>query len=348
MSMRHGAKGLEGLIDDVIVAADPVAGPEGWPVRLLLATSLYGAFDRLRCREAPFDRTAYAEHLAGLRRLVCAFEHEGPLVAEKPASDGGLEDKVADLYSRCWVNYTAESFLETVHLFTERFALNDVDLGFLRGARCLDAGCGSGRYTVAMAQCGAEEAVGVDLSQRAVEWARAMVDRLGVKGVQFAQGSVLDLPLEWSKRFDFVCSNGVVHHTRDWRQGLREIYRVLRPGGLAYVFVYGAGGLFWALVDRCRALMAPVPLDVAEGWLKALGMPEGKIFNFLDHWYTPIQERLTRAEFEAELRACGFTDFRSIPRAYIYDASERLSRYPEEGDLVGEGDLRYLAWKPKR
>lgn len=346
--MEHSGKELEGLIDQVIAAADPTPGADGWPVRLLLATSLYGAFDRLRCQEAPFDRAAYAEHLGRLKSLVGAFERAGPPDPPKPISELDLEEKVADLYSRCWANYTAESFLETVQLFAERFALNDVDLGVLKGARCLDAGCGSGRYTVAMAQCGAQEVVGVDLSQRAVEWARAMVDRLGVKGVQFAQGSVLDLPPEWSERFDFICSSGVIHHTRDWRQGLREIHRVLRPDGFAYVLVYGAGGLFWALVDRCRALVAPVPLDVAEGWLKALGMPEGKIFNFLDHWYTPIQERLIRAEFEVELRRCGFADLRSMPRGYIYEPSERLARYPDEGDLIGEGELRYLVRKPKR
>jgi SAM-dependent methyltransferase len=346
--VKRSGPELRGLIDAVIAAADPGTGPEGWPVRLLLATSLYGAFDRLRCREAPFDRAAYAEHLGGLKSLARALERAGPPSPPKPISGEDLEEKVDDLYSRCWANYSDQAFVETVQFFRDRFVLNEVDLGFLKGARCLDAGCGSGRYTVAMAHLGAGEAVGVDLSRRAVEWARAMAHRLRVAGVEFVQSSVLDLPVEWNGRFDFVCSNGVVHHTRDWRRGVRETYRVLRPGGLAYVFVYGAGGLFWELVDRCRALLAPVPLDTAEGWLKALGTPEGKIFNFLDHWYTPIQGRLVRAEFEAELKAAGFVELRSIPRAYIYDASERLARYPDEGDLVGEGDLRYLARKPER
>lgn len=348
MRAARSANDLEELIDDVITTAQPAPGPDGWPVRLLLATSLYGAFDRLRCQETPFDRAAYADHLADLKRLAQAVKSAGSSGLTPPRPEPDLEDKVADLYSRCWANYTDQAFLATVDLFRERFSSNAVDLGFLKGARALDAGCGSGRYTIAMAREGAREAVGIDLSHRAVEWARATASRLGVGGATFLQGSVLRLPEEWSGRFDFVCSNGVVHHTRDWRQGLREIYRVLRGGGLAYVFVYGAGGLFWALVDRCRALVAPVPLDVAEAWLKALGTPEGKTFNFLDHWYTPIQDRLTRAEFEAELNACGFAELRPIPRAFIYDASERLARYPDEGDLVGEGDLRYLARKPER
>lgn len=346
--MELPGRQLEGLVDEVISAGDPPDQPEGWPLRLLLATSFYGAFDRLRSNEAPFDRAAYAEHLRQLEELSAEFGRPEASLPSKPVSELELEAKVADLYSRCWANYGDQAFLESVELFAERLTVNDVDLDFLRGARCLDAGCGSGRYTIAMARCGASEVVGVDLSQRAVEWASAMAQRLGVTGVEFVQGSVLDLPTHWSGRFDFVCSNGVVHHTRDPKAGLREIFRVLRPGGTAYILVYGAGGFYWSLVDRCRALLAPVPIDVAEKWLKALGMPEGKIFNFLDHWYTPIQERVARAEFEERLRACGFTDMRSLLRSRIYDGSERIVRYPDEHDIFGEGELRYLAKKPGR
>ncbi len=70
------------------------------------------------------------------------------------------------------------------------------------------------------------------------------------------------------------------------------------------------------------------------------------MFFCLDHWYTPYQERVTRTDLERRLRDCGFAELRYLPRARIYDTSERLHRYPAEADLIGDPDLRYLARKP--
>ena len=316
-------------------------------LRLSVSFSLYTEFDALRCQERPFDRAVFAGRVGAVERLLGSY----PRVAARKRSKSAArptEAVVAELYSRCWSHYDDAAFRQTIELFEERFRLNRADLSFLKGADCLDAGCGSGRYTMAMAKLGARTSLGVDISERAVREAAQRSGRLGFgRSVQFVQGSVIDMPREWTGRFDFVCSNGVVHHTTNPAKGLEEIFRVLKPGGQAYVFVYGAGGLFWELVDAIRALVAPVPLDVADAWLQSLGVTAGKIFNALDHWYTPMQERLTEREFESRLEACGFEKLVPVPRAKIYDASERKCRFPEERDLVGEGDLRYLAAKPR-
>jgi SAM-dependent methyltransferase len=324
--------------------------PDGvdFALRVGIAHALFLYHDRLRSEEQPFDRAAFARRLdSAYGEVACRAHVVRAVGANAAAVTAVYEDYVADLYSRCWAKYDDRAFMETVDFFEERFRLNGISLD-LTGQECLDAGCGSGRYTLAMVKCGARRAIGVDLSARAIADARARADRLQEFGskVEFVQGSVIDLPGNWSQRFDFVCSNGVVHHTPDPVKGIDEIFRVLKPGGRAFIMVYGKGGLFWALVDFIREILTPVPVDFAEAWLELSGVPVGKIFFCLDHWYTVYQERLDRSELEARLAGAGFTDIQYLPHARIYDSSERLHRYAEEADLIGSPDPRYLVTRP--
>ena len=344
LTLAHFVSRLKRIVSKV---AKLDAGGADHALRLTVSFSLYTQFDALRCQERSFDRPAFAERVSAVEHLLRVSPRWAATTpstrVRRPA-----EEFVAELYSRCWSHYDDETFRETIGLFEERFRLNRVDLSFLRDADCLDAGCGSGRYTMAMARLGAKHAIGIDISERAVREAAQRSERLGFgRSVRFIQGSVIDMPREWAGKFGFVCSNGVVHHTTNPTKGLQEIFRVLKPGGQAYIFIYGAGGLFWELVDAIRALVKPVPLEVADAWLQSLGVTAGKIFNALDHWYTPMQERLTEREFQSRLEVCGFEKLTPIPRAKVYDASERKYRFSEERDLVGEGDLRYLVTRPQ-
>src|SRR3972149_4518723 len=61
--------------------------------------------------------------------------------------------------------------------------------------------------------------------------------------------------------FDFVVSWGVIHHSGDMAAIIREIHRVLRPGGRAYIMVYNRKSLryqvycrFWLGVVRMKLL----------------------------------------------------------------------------------------------
>jgi len=101
-------------------------------------------------------------------------------------------------------------------------------LGLPPGARILDAGCGSGRNMVELARYGS--VTGVEISPVSVEAARA-------RGVgEVLQGSITDLPFE-DASFDAAVSLDVIEHLEDDRAALRELRRVVVPGGALLVTV---------------------------------------------------------------------------------------------------------------
>jgi ubiquinone/menaquinone biosynthesis C-methylase UbiE len=103
------------------------------------------------------------------------------------------------------------------------------------GLDVLDVGCGQGIDLVEYANAGAR-ATGIDLTPRHVELARSHVEALELTAT-VVHGDAEHLPFQDSS-FDFVSSNGVLHHTPDMPAALREIRRVLRPGGETRIAVY--------------------------------------------------------------------------------------------------------------
>jgi SAM-dependent methyltransferase len=101
-------------------------------------------------------------------------------------------------------------------------------LGLAPGVRILDAGCGSGRNMVELARHGS--VVGVELSNASVEVARA-------RGVgEVIEGSVMEMPFA-ENSFDLAVSLDVIEHLQDDRGALRELRRVVAPGGVLLVTV---------------------------------------------------------------------------------------------------------------
>jgi SAM-dependent methyltransferase len=105
--------------------------------------------------------------------------------------------------------------------------------------RILDVGCGTGANLELLGQYG--EAEGVDVSQAALQFCRAR----GLQNVR--QGAAEKLPFE-DGEFDLVTALDVVEHLDDDVAGLREMRRVLRPGGRALLFV-PAFMFLWGVQD---------------------------------------------------------------------------------------------------
>jgi ubiquinone/menaquinone biosynthesis C-methylase UbiE len=103
------------------------------------------------------------------------------------------------------------------------------------GKRVLEIGCGLGTDGVQFATAGADY-TGVDLTQAAVDLARRNFELRGLTGrFQTADAENLEFP---ENSFDLVYSHGVLHHTPDTARAIREVHRVLRPGGRAVVMLY--------------------------------------------------------------------------------------------------------------
>jgi SAM-dependent methyltransferase len=107
------------------------------------------------------------------------------------------------------------------------------DLAALQpGEAVTDLGSGSGMDSfIAALKVGAEgRVIGVDMTDDQRAKAERLADRDGFSNVSYVKGYIEDVPLAAASA-DVVISNGVINLTPDKVQAMREVWRVLKPGG---------------------------------------------------------------------------------------------------------------------
>lgn len=167
-------------------------------------------------------------------------------------------------------------------------------MGFdqFRGARLLEIGCGMGTDLLQFARGGAR-CVGIDLTPRSVEITRHRFALYGTDGAfMIADGERLPFA---SDSFDVVYSNGVLHHTPDTAGAIREVHRVLRPGGVAKVMLYHRNSLnYWVEIVLRRGLLG-------GEFLRGRSAEEimSRVIEFSDHDARPLVKVYSRKEARA-------------------------------------------------
>jgi len=101
-----------------------------------------------------------------------------------------------------------------------------------KGEVILDLGCGAGldMYFYAKAVGPEGRVIGVDISEEMVMKARKNMDQVGLKNVSIRCGSADEISLE-DNAVDVVASNGIYNLSPDKDAVMREVFRVLKPGG---------------------------------------------------------------------------------------------------------------------
>ena len=199
------------------------------------------------------------------------------------------------------------------------------------GEKVLEVGGGMGTD---LAQFARHRAVvtDVDLSAGHLELARENLELRGLTG-EFALQDAEVLPFE-NDSFDLVYSNGVIHHTPNTRNVVREIRRVLKPGGRAIVMVYAENSLhYW------RNLVWAI--GIKEHKLDTHSM--GDIMSFaVERSDNAAARPLVKVYTKPRLRALfdGFTDIQIQQRQMVPDEVPRLlarARVPISllGQLMG-------------
>jgi SAM-dependent methyltransferase len=133
--------------------------------------------------------------------------------------------------------------------------------GQLSLLKILDVGCGTGANLEMLSKFG--EAEGVDVSAEALAFCRAR----GLRALK--QGEAEDLPYE-DESFDLATALDVVEHLDDDLAGLKEMRRVLRPGGRALLFV-PAFMFLWGVQDDVSHHRHRYTLGVLEDVVKRAG-----------------------------------------------------------------------------
>lgn len=181
--------------------------------------------------------------------------------------------------------------------------------------RAVDIGCGTGVIALGLARRGLQ-VVGIDHSKEMLEIAEAKRREAGLANCDFVRGDARELPLA-DETVDCVTCQGVLHHLQVMDDCLRELQRVLRPGGFFYISepcqdrtpLKRVGAAIWRVARLRRhrskahvpqSVEAPISAAELRGLLTRLGLEFE--MEFLTH-FGPLRSVLPDNAYLALVRA---------------------------------------------
>ena len=186
-------------------------------------------------------------------------------------------------------------------------------LGFIDMDNVLDAGCGYGQWSIAMAKLNLN-VVGIDIDTSRLVMASHLSEQLGVHNVKFKHSFLETLPFPDSS-FDGVFCYSVFMFTQ-MPTVLREFNRVLKPGGKLYINTDTMGWYAHLLMDVPRDRVAALKMIVKT----FLGRTKGIVVR--ENW---LKRQLAKSNFK--LVALGNDAEVSFNKGS--DTSKPLSFYPK-------------------
>lgn len=174
-------------------------------------------------------------HAQAFHPISEVFQLSGPLGMEYANYD--------DFYS---VMDEFSISLHKKHLISDLVPLTGMKEALESGISFLDVGCGNGFHIAELAQAFKKSTfTGVDLTPVAVKKANERIEKLGLTNATFIQTDARAMNSTWNDKFEFVMIFDACHDQCRPDLVLKEIYRVLKPGGVfAMVEIDGTSNVY--------------------------------------------------------------------------------------------------------
>jgi 2-polyprenyl-6-hydroxyphenyl methylase/3-demethylubiquinone-9 3-methyltransferase len=153
-----------------------------------------------------------------------------------------------------WLDFVKKRMEETIigfHTESLQSLYNSIDID-LKNKSVFDIGCGSGLSSLSFARLGCAQITSMDIDRYSVEATEYTKNNFwkGNANWKVFRGSILeDLPLEKHSQ-DIVYSWGVLHHTGDMWNALRNSVQYVKSGGIFHVALYRSGCKFPKSLDE--------------------------------------------------------------------------------------------------
>jgi demethylmenaquinone methyltransferase/2-methoxy-6-polyprenyl-1,4-benzoquinol methylase len=144
------------------------------------------------------------------------------------------EERVHNVFEKIYHNYDK---MNSVISFQQHKKWRKDTMGRMKvqkGSVALDVCCGTADWTIAMADAVGPtgEVVGLDFSKNMLKIGQDKVNELKLKNITLIHGNAMELPFE-DNHFDYVTIGFGLRNVPDYLQVLKEMNRVLKPGGIA-------------------------------------------------------------------------------------------------------------------